>query len=347
VRARAALSFDPGRRLAFEATRALGQALAGRPASALEVARQVRTDDSAPERSILHAERAAAEAIAHRELGHRERAEAGLLGLAEQPIGPVTYVQALAQFEVTRARLDTGDVVAARRALDQLTHTVHTDMAGPGALDLVSRAGALVSIAEGEYEAAQQWAARIGDPFWRAVNQARAHLAARDKAAARTVLGMAVPRSPREEVVREVLTARAAESPDDAAKSLVQVVELASACGMVQAVASEGSEVVDMLESSAWLGTAAWLDQLRRAASRAAPAVGPGVVPDVDLTPRELAILRMLPSRLTAPEIASELGISVNTVKFHLKVVYRKLGVSSRAEAAQVARAVRSLRRPR
>jgi LuxR family maltose regulon positive regulatory protein len=346
VRARAALSFDPGRRLAFEATRALGHALAGRPATALEVAHQVRTDEAASDHSILHAERAAAEAFAHRELGHRQRAEAGLLGLAEQPTGPVTYVQALAQFEVIRARLDTGDVVAARRALDELMHTVHTNLAGPGGLDLMSRAGTLVSLAEGDIEAARQWADRIADPLWRAVNLARAHLAAGDKAAARGVLDMAVPRSPRQEVVREMLMARAAESSDEAAKSLIQVVELASASGMVQVVASEGSEVVDMLESSAWLGTVSWLDQLRRAASRAAPAVGPGVLPDIDLTPRELAILRMLPSRLTAPEIATELGISVNTVKFHLKVVYRKLGVGSRAEAAQVARAMRRLRGP-
>jgi len=32
----------------------------------------------------------------------------------------------------------------------------------------------------------------------------------------------------------------------------------------------------------------------------------------------------------------------VNTLKFHLKLVYRKLGVSSRAEAAEVARGLAS-----
>ena len=49
-------------------------------------------------------------------------------------------------------------------------------------------------------------------------------------------------------------------------------------------------------------------------------------------------MLRFLPSRLTVREIADELYVSVNTLKFHLKVIYRKLGVTSRAEAAAKAR---------
>ena len=54
----------------------------------------------------------------------------------------------------------------------------------------------------------------------------------------------------------------------------------------------------------------------------------------------------MLPSRLTLREIAGELFISVNTLKFHLRVIYRKLGVGSRTEAAEVARRRTSLSGP-
>ncbi len=62
------------------------------------------------------------------------------------------------------------------------------------------------------------------------------------------------------------------------------------------------------------------------------------------LTDREREVLRLLPSRLTLHEIASELSISMNTLKFHLKVIYRKLDCRSRAEAAGIARALTQLK---
>jgi DNA-binding CsgD family transcriptional regulator len=60
--------------------------------------------------------------------------------------------------------------------------------------------------------------------------------------------------------------------------------------------------------------------------------------PTTILTERELSVLRYLPSRLTNAEIASECFVSVNTVKRHLKSIYTKLRVSSRAEAVERAR---------
>jgi LuxR family maltose regulon positive regulatory protein len=51
----------------------------------------------------------------------------------------------------------------------------------------------------------------------------------------------------------------------------------------------------------------------------------------------------LLPSRLTLREISGELFVSQNTLKFHLRVIYRKLGVNSRAEAVETARALRLL----
>ncbi len=56
------------------------------------------------------------------------------------------------------------------------------------------------------------------------------------------------------------------------------------------------------------------------------------------LTAGELAVLRDLPSRLTQKEIAAARSLSVNTVKTHIRAIYRKLDVESRREAVEVAR---------
>ena len=53
----------------------------------------------------------------------------------------------------------------------------------------------------------------------------------------------------------------------------------------------------------------------------------------------ELAVLRLLATNFTAPEIAAQLHLSVNTVRSHTRALYRKLGVSTRADA--VARAAK------
>jgi LuxR family maltose regulon positive regulatory protein len=51
------------------------------------------------------------------------------------------------------------------------------------------------------------------------------------------------------------------------------------------------------------------------------------------LTERELAVLDYLPGRLKNQEIAAELYVSVNTLKSHLRNIYRKLEVADRDEA--------------
>ncbi|MCM3885422.1 LuxR C-terminal-related transcriptional regulator [Frankia sp. R82] len=56
------------------------------------------------------------------------------------------------------------------------------------------------------------------------------------------------------------------------------------------------------------------------------------------LSDRELAVLSYLPTMLTTAEIAAELYVSVNTVKTHLKSIYRKLDVPRRRDAVHRAR---------
>ncbi|MDM7487634.1 LuxR C-terminal-related transcriptional regulator [Rhodococcus sp. CSLK01-03] len=65
-------------------------------------------------------------------------------------------------------------------------------------------------------------------------------------------------------------------------------------------------------------------------------AVGPCLLEP--LTSRERAVLLLLPTMMSNAEIADELFVSVNTVKVHLKSLYRKLGAANRRKAVVRAR---------
>jgi LuxR family maltose regulon positive regulatory protein len=58
------------------------------------------------------------------------------------------------------------------------------------------------------------------------------------------------------------------------------------------------------------------------------------------LSKSEIRVLRYLPTHLSAPQIAGELSVSPSTVKTHMRNLYAKLGVHSRAETVASARAL-------
>ena len=51
------------------------------------------------------------------------------------------------------------------------------------------------------------------------------------------------------------------------------------------------------------------------------------------LTHREEQVLKLLTTELSVPDIAEELGVSVTTVRTHIRHIFEKLGVHSRYEA--------------
>ena len=56
--------------------------------------------------------------------------------------------------------------------------------------------------------------------------------------------------------------------------------------------------------------------------------------PPKQLTEREIDVLRLIAKGYKAPEVAPLLGITAHTVSSYVRDIYRKLGISSRAEAA-------------
>jgi LuxR family maltose regulon positive regulatory protein len=63
------------------------------------------------------------------------------------------------------------------------------------------------------------------------------------------------------------------------------------------------------------------------------------------LSPAETRVLRYLPTNLTAPEIADQLYLSVNTIQTHMRHIYAKLGAHRRQQAVEQARALGLLAR--
>src|SRR5205823_3874879 len=83
-----------------------------------------------------------------------------------------------------------------------------------------------------------------------------------------------------------------------------------------------------------------WLEE----ASREAESIA-GLDGRWPLTKAELRLLHFLPSHLSFREIGEQLFVSTNTVKTQAQAVYRKLGVSSRAEAVACAEAAGLIRK--
>jgi len=78
------------------------------------------------------------------------------------------------------------------------------------------------------------------------------------------------------------------------------------------------------------------LEHFRRQAP--APPPTPPVAPADTLTPRERDVLALLGRGLRSGEVAGVLKLSEHTVASHVKAIYSKLSISSRAEAALEAR---------
>jgi LuxR family maltose regulon positive regulatory protein len=345
--ARQAMSVDPERLLSLEGIRALGEALAGRPVDALRVTAGVRNTAEIANMTILRSELSLAEALAHREIGDLPRAVDELSALADVRLEASPYCQLLACLELAHARCDAGDLVGAEAWFARATDIVESEYSGRGGRGWLARLGTRLALAGGSVEQARIWSGQVNDPFWTSVSRARVFLAEGDRTRAASALDDASPRCIRHQVVRDLLRAQTALTHDDSVKWVIAAIDVAAPNGLLQTVAAEGPDVLQLVELVAWRVTPTWLDRLRRAGSM---EIGRGRVEALrglidQLTDREREVLRLLPSRLTQREIAAELSISMNTIKFHLKVIYRKLHCRSRSEAAGIARALTQLNR--
>ncbi len=130
------------------------------------------------------------------------------------------------------------------------------------------------------------------------------------------------------------LAARAAADGGDLAgarRLLTGVGELARREGALRIFLDEGWDIRELADTGAGRAAAGGGPGGAARAGTASGLVEP-------LSDRELSVLRYLPSRLSNREIGAELYVSLNTVKSHVKAIYRKLGVESRDDAVRRAR---------
>lgn len=99
--------------------------------------------------------------------------------------------------------------------------------------------------------------------------------------------------------------------------------------------ASEEFEVVGVAASSAGIPPSADIVLFARGSERSPTGRQPtsGELAGTTLSNREREILALLADGLVNKQIAARLGISTNTVKTHLELLFDKLGVTTRAEA--------------
>jgi LuxR family maltose regulon positive regulatory protein len=274
--------------------------LAGRPAAAAAAADEaLGTWDLLPPEAayMLHAVHGAAVADQGRRSAGLGEMRAARTEFGDTPAAPSTLA-ALAVLE-HRVALVSGNGGAAAEVVAWLG-----TRAGTTGDTLMLRAWA--EAAAGRHEAARIIAARVLEP------------------------GMPIL-LPYTVVEAHLVEAEAALQADDLQSgraALEAAFERAQAIGVARPFALSGPCTQESLTSRLRLhATGTFAAQV--AAARAAVASDVAV----PLSEREMAVLALLPSLLSAREIATEFTVSVNTVKSHIRSIYAKLGVSTRREA--------------
>ena len=137
-----------------------------------------------------------------------------------------------------------------------------------------------------------------------------------------------LPHTPVDAWLLETTLAMAADERPAARRALQSALAVAEPLDALRPFAQAGPGVRELLVHQ--LGSFGPAEPF---AQRALAAGAGGDDRHTTLSERELTVLELLPSMLSLDEIATDLTVSVNTVKSHVRSIYTKLGVSSRRTA--------------
>jgi LuxR family maltose regulon positive regulatory protein len=260
-----------------------------------------------------------------------------------------------AHFILARVLLALGEVDEMHRVTWEGRRCVTRSDVWQGKARWFTTLGAQARLQAGDLEAAAEWAEAAGfcpsdrPAFWNEFpyfTYARLLLAQHRLVDARTLLTTleqsATAGGRRRKLITvyllQALAQRAEGRVQSALDRVEQAARLAGPEGYRRAFLDEGPALLELVPHVRHVAPAL-IDELLVAA-------GAGVVPDTatvagpaqpliePLTERELEILQLIVAGRSNSEIADRLYISLNTVKWHVKNIYAKLGVSSRLDAA-------------
>ncbi|HEY0815184.1 MAG TPA: LuxR C-terminal-related transcriptional regulator [Pseudonocardia sp.] len=132
-----------------------------------------------------------------------------------------------------------------------------------------------------------------------------------------------------EALLQEATLALRVEDPFAARRALQDAVEVAEPLELLRPFVHTGPAVRELLAQR--YGSLEAAHTFGGRALAAGSHVGRPL--EAVLTPREIAVLVMLPSLRSMNEIADDMTVSINTLKSHVRSIYTKLGVTSRRSA--------------
>ncbi len=138
----------------------------------------------------------------------------------------------------------------------------------------------------------------------------------------------------------EALARDRLEEPDAAEHALERALDLAEPDGVLLWFLLHPAQHLLNRHRAHRTRHASLITDIRNLSAGSGPVATWAAPPPEPLSHSEMRVLRYLPTHLPAPEIARELSVSRNTVKTHLRNIYRKLGAHGRTEAVTRARAL-------
>ena len=331
--------------------------------SAEQLNQQILTE-AVGEESMLDDQGVASLNLAHiayerNNLDQAKRLTTGALDLAQQRANEILQVQAGIRLAYVHAA--GGDILSAREGLKSLEAKIQN----PTLLREIQSTQALLSIRVNDISSLEWWVkiASAADqntlPLQserEAFTLARLRIAAGN---AHEALHLLSPwredaawngrvRSQVEALCLEALANHA--NAGAAAKSLQEALAIGQAKGFRRIFLDEGARMAVLLQTVLPTLTNRTMSLFATSLLHSFPpdSISPSTSAKTEIgveaiSQQELRVLRLLAAGLSNADIARELIVSTNTVKTHVKSIYRKLNVNSRTEARVVARELKLL----